>query len=82
MHIDDVAELFDLEIDEDEVDSVGGLLTKALGRIPYAGATVTASGLELTAERMAHRHRIASVLVRLAPSASSASSAAPEATDG
>ena len=64
MHIDDVGELFDLEIDEDEVVSVGGLLIKALGRIPFAGARVQVAGLEIEAERMAHRHRIASVLVR------------------
>ncbi|MBK8469186.1 MAG: HlyC/CorC family transporter [Actinomycetales bacterium] len=64
MHIDDLAELFDVEIDEDEVDSVGGLLTKALGRVPFAGAHAGVAGLSLTAERMAHRHRIASVVVR------------------
>ncbi len=64
MHIDDVAELFDLDIDEDEVDSIGGLLTKALGRVPFAGAHAGIAGLSITAERMAHRHRIATVLVR------------------
>ncbi|HRW18461.1 MAG TPA: hemolysin family protein [Dermatophilaceae bacterium] len=65
MSIDDLAELFDLdEIDEDEVDTVGGLLTKAIGRIPFAGAHAPVAGLSLTAERMAHRHRIATVLAR------------------
>ena len=64
MHIDDVAELFDLDIDEDEVDSIGGLLTKVLGRVPFAGAHAGIAGLSITAERMAHRHRIATVLVR------------------
>ena len=64
MHIDDVAELFDQEIDEDEVDSIGGLLTKALGRVPFAGAHAGIAGLSITAEKMAHRHRIATVLVR------------------
>ncbi len=67
LHVDDLADVFDIEIDEDEIDTVGGLLTKVLGRLPYAGATVIASGLELTAERMAHRHRIATVMVRWAP---------------
>ena len=64
MHIDDVAELFDLDMDEDEVDSIGGLLTKALGRVPYAGAHAGIAGLSITAEKMAHRHRIATVIVR------------------
>ena len=64
MHIDDVGELFGLEIDEDEVDSIGGLLTKALGRVPFAGAHAGIAGLSITAEKMAHRHRIATVLVR------------------
>ncbi len=66
MHVDDVAELFDLDIDEDEVDTIGGLLTKALGRVPYAGAQARIAGLAITAERMAHRHRIATVVVKRA----------------
>ena len=67
MHVDDVAQLFDIEIDEDDVDSIGGLLTKALGRVPYAGAHAEVGGLSITAEKMAHRHRIATVIVRPAP---------------
>ena len=35
--IDDLGELFDLELDDDEVDTVGGLLAKALGRVPIVG---------------------------------------------
>ncbi len=65
MNVHDLAELLDVDVEEDEVDTVGGLLTKALGRIPYAGAHAGAHGLSLTAERMAgRRHRIATVLVR------------------
>ncbi|PID96584.1 MAG: hypothetical protein CSA84_03695 [Actinomycetales bacterium] len=64
MHIDDVGELFDLDIDEDEVDTIGGLLTKALGWVPHAGACAEVAGLSVTAERMAHRHRVATVVVR------------------
>ena len=67
MHVDDVADLFGLQIDEEEVDTIGGLLTKALGRVPYAGAHADVAGLSITAERMAHRHRIATVLVRRLP---------------
>ncbi|MBK7723073.1 MAG: HlyC/CorC family transporter [Austwickia sp.] len=67
MHIDDLGELFDVEFDDEDVDTVGGLLTKAIGRVPILGASGKVGGLELTAERMAgRRHRIASVLVRRA----------------
>ncbi len=65
MNIDDVADLFDVDIDEDEVDTVGGLLTKLIGRVPISGSEATIAGLRLTAEKMAgRRHRIASVIVR------------------
>jgi CBS domain containing-hemolysin-like protein len=64
MDIDDLAELFDVTIDEDDVDTVGGLLTKVIGRVPIVGSTGHVAGLELTAERMAgRRHRVASVIV-------------------
>ncbi|MDC5695758.1 hemolysin family protein [Intrasporangium calvum] len=64
MDIDDLAELFDVTIDEDDVDTVGGLLTKVIGRVPIVGSSGTVAGLSLTAERMAgRRHRVASVIV-------------------
>jgi CBS domain containing-hemolysin-like protein len=64
MDIDDLADLFDVEIDEDEVDTVGGLIGKSIGRVPIVGSRAEVSGLALTAERMAgRRHRIASVIV-------------------
>ena len=65
MHVDELGELFDLELDDDDVDTVGGLLAKALGRVPIPGARAVVEGLELTAERPAgRRHRVATVLVR------------------
>ena len=64
MDIDDLADLFDVEIDEEEVDTVGGLIGKSIGRVPIVGSRAEVSGLALTAERMAgRRHRIASVIV-------------------
>ncbi len=64
MDIDDLAEYFDVDIDEDEVATVGGLIGKTLGRVPIVGSTAEVAGLVLTAERMAgRRHRIATVLV-------------------
>jgi len=64
MDIDDLAELFDVTIDEEDVDTVGGLLTKAIGRVPIVGSSAAIAGLTLTAERMAgRRHRVASLIV-------------------
>jgi CBS domain containing-hemolysin-like protein len=62
--VDELGELFDLELDDDDVDSVGGLLAKALGRLPVAGSVARISGLVLTAERTeGRRKRISTVLV-------------------
>jgi CBS domain containing-hemolysin-like protein len=65
----DLVELFDVEVPEaEDVDTVGGLLASALGRVPIAGATATVAGLTLTAERAAgRRNRIGTVVVRRQP---------------
>jgi CBS domain containing-hemolysin-like protein len=68
MDIDDLADLFEVTIDEDEVDTVGGLIGKTIGRVPIVGSSCEVAGLRLTAERMAgRRHRIASVIVERLP---------------
>lgn len=71
MHVDDLAELFEVDLEEDEVDTVGGLIAKELGRVPILGSTCEVAGLRLTAERMSgRRHRIATVIVeRVEPAA-------------
>jgi len=62
--VDELGELFAIELDDDDVDSVGGLLSKALGRLPVAGSVVSTSGLTLTAERTeGRRKRLSTVLV-------------------
>jgi len=62
--VSDVGELFDLELDDEEVDSIGGLLGKALGRVPQPGATVVYDGLRLTGGASRGRGRgIATVFV-------------------
>nr|WP_308469957.1 hemolysin family protein [Kineococcus rubinsiae] len=62
--VDDLGELFDLEIDEEEVDTVGGLLAKALGEVPVPGAAATAHGLRLEADRQGgRRNQVRTVLV-------------------
>lgn len=62
--VDELGELFEIELDDDDVDSVGGLITKALGRLPLPGSVATISGLILTAERTeGRRKRLSTVLV-------------------
>ena len=69
LHLDELGELFGRELDDEEVETVGGLLAKALGRVPIAGANVTVAGLSLTAERFSgRRHTLATVLVHAATS--------------
>ncbi len=64
LDIDDLADHFDVDIDEDEVDTVGGLIGKTIGRVPILGSHCEVAGLSLTADRMAgRRHRIATVVV-------------------
>ncbi len=48
MGLDDVGDLFDIELEDDDVDSVGGLLGKLLGQIPQPGLSATIGGLQLT----------------------------------
>ena len=46
--LDEVGELFGLELEDDDVDSIGGLLGKLLGRVPLPGASAEYSGLRIT----------------------------------
>jgi CBS domain containing-hemolysin-like protein len=48
--LDDLSDLFDIDIDEDDVDTVGGLMTKYLGRLPEGGSEAQAHDLLLVAE--------------------------------
>jgi Mg2+/Co2+ transporter CorC len=60
----ELGELFDLELEDEDVDSVGGLLTKQLGKLPKRGDHVTISGLSFTADRIeGRRKRLVTVLV-------------------
>ena len=66
LHVEDFAEQFETKFTEDEVedvDSIGGLIAKHLGRVPISGSTIIVPGWKLTAERPSgRRHRIATVL--------------------
>lgn len=67
LSLDEVGELFGLDLDDDDVDSIGGLLGKALGRVPQTGASAEAYGLVLTGGASRGRGRgIATVFVEKA----------------
>ncbi|WP_291279835.1 hemolysin family protein [Galactobacter sp.] len=67
MDIDDMGDLFDLELEDEDVDTVAGLLAKALGRVPIVGASAVLPPLHLSAlTRSGRRNRIGKVRVRRA----------------
>jgi len=62
--IDDLDELFGFDVVEEDVDSVGGLMAKHLGRVPIPGSHVEAHGLRFEAERASgRRNKIGTVLI-------------------
>ncbi|MCW2790063.1 MAG: hypothetical protein JWP56_2366 [Aeromicrobium sp.] len=62
--VDDLDELFDIPIEDDDVDSVGGLMAKHLGKVPIRGSVVEVEGLRFEAEGPSgRRNRIGHVLV-------------------
>jgi len=66
--VEDLEEMYDVEIPHEDVETVGGLLAMALGRVPIPGATAEVGGLSLVAESSkGRRNRIGTVLVRRLP---------------
>jgi len=77
--VGELAELFAVAIDAPDVDTVGGLLAYALGRVPVPGSQADYAGLRLVAEDPARRRRkTATVLVERLPAP--AEPAEPEQT--
>jgi CBS domain containing-hemolysin-like protein len=61
---DELGELFGVEVEDDDVDTAGGLLAKALGKVPIPGSAGEIHGLRLVAEGTeGRRKRVARVLV-------------------
>jgi CBS domain containing-hemolysin-like protein len=67
--VQDLAEIFDAELpDDDDVETVGGLLARALGRVPIEGSQAQVGGLKLVAESLGgRRNRIDTLLVCRVP---------------
>jgi CBS domain containing-hemolysin-like protein len=64
LSVTELGELFGVNLEDDDVETVAGLLAQALGRVPIAGSTATVHGLRLTAENPAtRRNKIGTVLV-------------------
>ena len=62
--VTELGELFGVSLEDEDVETVAGLLAHALGRVPIAGSTATVRGLRLTAEHLAgRRNKIDTVLV-------------------
>lgn len=67
LSLEDVGDLFGLELEDEDVDSIGGLLGKALGQVPQPGSTAKVEGLTLTGGASRGRGRgIATVFVERA----------------
>jgi CBS domain containing-hemolysin-like protein len=66
--VDELGDLFGIELEDDDVDTAGGLLTKELGHLAVRGETVTVSGVVLTADRVEGKRRhLISVLAERTP---------------
>ncbi|MGZ4495041.1 MAG: hemolysin family protein [Nocardioides sp.] len=64
--VDDLEDVVGIEVEDHDVDTVGGLMAKHIGRVPIAGSVVEAHGLRFEAEAPAgRRNRIGTVLITL-----------------
>ena len=62
--VDDLEELCGVPVEDDDVDTVGGLMAKHLGRVPIPGSVVEVEGLHFEAEApTGRRNRIGTVLI-------------------
>jgi len=62
--MEQLQDLVGVRLEDEDVDSVGGLLAKHLGRVPVPGTAIIVEGLRLTAENVeGRRNRLGTVLV-------------------
>ncbi|MCL2736167.1 MAG: hemolysin family protein [Propionibacteriaceae bacterium] len=60
----DLGDLFGMELDDEDVDSIGGIMAKELNQVPIPGSTLVWEGLEMVADQYAgRRHQISTVMV-------------------
>ncbi len=77
--VEDLATLFDVELPEDDdVETVGGLLARELGLVPIEGSQAEVAGLKLVAESTGgRRNRIDTLLVCRVPEEAEPTEAEP-----
>jgi magnesium and cobalt exporter, CNNM family len=62
--VDDLDEILGGDFEDDEVDSIGGLMAKHLGKVPIPGSTIEVDGWQFMAEETkGRRNRIGTVLI-------------------
>jgi CBS domain containing-hemolysin-like protein len=62
--VDDLDEILGVSFEDDDIDSVGGLMAKHLGKVPIPGSTVEVDGWTFMAEETkGRRNRIGTVLI-------------------
>jgi CBS domain containing-hemolysin-like protein len=72
----ELGEQLQLELEDEDVDSVGGLFAKELGRLPGRGDEVLVSGLRISADRIeGRRKRLITVILKKDESLADAQSA-------
>jgi putative hemolysin len=64
--IDEVHELLDVELPQEEWDTVGGLVFNTLGHVPTEGECLQVDGLEFCAERVQGQRIVSVTITRLA----------------
>lgn len=67
MPIADLKDIFGVKVEYADVDSVGGILAKELGKIPEIGDITITHGLKFFAERADEDGRVTSVIVSVDP---------------
>jgi CBS domain containing-hemolysin-like protein len=71
LQVDDLVDELDVDLDEElleDVETVGGLLAKYLGKVPIPGATIDVGGLRLCAESATgRRNQVGTILVSRLP---------------
>ena len=64
LDLDDLADEFGVDLEDDDVGTVGGLMAKQLGRVPIPGAEVSFAGLRFRAEGLAgRRNKVVTVVI-------------------
>ena len=74
--LDEVGDLFGIELEDEDVDSIGGLLAKELGRVPESGSIAESDGIIMTGgESRGRRKGLANIIVERSASLKAAEEA-------